>query len=343
MKLLNVFGAVVGAHLAVLAFIFATPGCRSTGTQKPRPEDTLAASSSAPGTPVDSISPVSALPDAELNPGVTDLSTATPIAPVATSTGAADGGIRFSPTRPAVAPASTPAPAAAPRATHTIVSGDSLWSLSRKYGVSTAELAAANQLAPSATLRLGQQIIVPAKAPAAAAPAPDTDAANTYEVKSGDTLGGIARRQGTTVAALRSANNLSGDALRVGQKLVIPGNATPLATPAADSSAPASAPRAGSGTYTVVPGDTLGSIARRHGVKVGDIAILNTVTDPGKLRVGQTLRLPANAKTPSAPSTPAPAAATAPAAPADAPTDLVTPVAPPPAIEPMAVPVIRID
>ena len=346
MKLLQVFGAVVGAHLAVLAFIFATPGCRSTGAQKPRPEDTLSAASSAPGTPIDSISPVSALPDAELNPGVTDLSTATPVTPVGSTAATHDGSIRFSPTRPAVAAAPAPeAPAAAPRATHTIVSGDSLWSLSRKYGVSTAELAAANQLAPSATLRLGQQIIVPAKA-TAAAPAPDSDAANTYEVVSGDTLGGIARRQGTTVSALRAANNLSGDALRVGQKLVIPGNATPLATTLNPAAGPAAAaPRAGSGTYTVVPGDTLGSIARRHGVKVGDIAILNTVTDPGKLRVGQTLRLPANAKSPTAPA-PAAAAVSAPATPEPAlppPSDLVTPVAPPATIEPMAVPVIRID
>lgn len=48
----------------------------------------------------------------------------------------------------------------------------------------------------------------------------------TYTVKSGDNLSTIARRNGTTVAALRKANGISGDKLRPGQKLTIPsGNA----------------------------------------------------------------------------------------------------------------------
>jgi LysM repeat protein len=165
-------------------------------------------------------------------------------------------------------------------------------------------------------------------------------------VKSGDTLGGIARRHGTTVGALRAANNLSGDGLRVGQKLVIPGNAVPLTSSSAASPAAVASTRAGSGSYTVVPGDTLGSIAKKHGVKVGDLATLNTITDPAKLRVGQVLRLPAGAKA-AAPRPVAPAPAPAPVIPTvpveeSAPTP-VAPVAPPAVIEPMAVPVIRID
>ena len=350
MKLLNVFGLVVGAHLAVLTVIFATPGCRSTGKQKPQPEDTLAANASSGVTPVDGIAPTpAAMSNSDLNPGApaaadapATVSAVAPVAPVADAPAVGSApGVRY---RPAALPEAAPlaAPAAA-NASHVVAKGDSLWSIAKKYGITVDELAAANQLAKSATLRLGQQIVVPAKA---SSPAPETDAANTYEVKSGDTLGGIARRHGTTVGALRAANNLSGDGLRVGQKLVIPGNAVPLSAPAA---APvASAPRAGSGSYTVVPGDTLGSIAKKHGVKVGDLATLNTITDPAKLRVGQVLRLPAGAKLPSAPrpAAPAPAPAPAPAAPAPveepAPAS-VTPVAPPAGIEPMVVPVIRID
>lgn len=349
MKLLNVFGLVVGAHLAVLTVIFATPGCRSTGKQKPQPEDTLAANASSGVTPVDSIAPTpAAMSNSDLNPGApvdieapSSVSAVAPVAAVAAAPSAGAGpGVRYAPSRPTSAPEAAPA-AAASNASHTVAKGDSLWSIAKKYGITVDELAAANQLAKSATLRLGQQIVVPAKAPA---PAPDTDAANTYEVKSGDTLGGIARRHGTTVGALRAANNLSGDGLRVGQKLVIPGNAVPLSASAAAPAA--SAPRAGSGSYTVVPGDTLGSIAKKHGVKVGDIATLNTITDPAKLRVGQVLRLPAGAKLPSAPRPAAAAPAPAPAAPAvveePAPAS-VTPVAPPAGIEPMVVPVIRID
>jgi LysM repeat protein len=359
MKMLKVFGLVIGAHLAVFAVIFATPGCRSTGKQPPKPEDTLASNSAAPGSPVDSLAPVS-MADTDINAGlppppagVSPVSAVSPVSPVSPLS---PESVRFAPTRPGSAPLAPPPEAPAPAtATHAVAKGDSLWSVARKYGITVDELAAANQLAKNAPLRIGQPLVVPAKA-AAAKPAADSDAANTYEVKSGDTLGSIARRHGTTVAGLRAANNLSGDNLRVGQKLVIPGNASvssPSAAPTSTAPTPAAAPRAGSATYTVVPGDTLGSIAQRHGVKVGELATLNTITDPAKLRVGQVLKMPVGARSPSAapapasPRAPAPAfSEPAPRAPAPAPEEPaapVTPVEPAAPVEPMAVPVIRID
>lgn len=338
MKLTHVFGLVVAVHVAAFTVIFATPGCRSSGKSKPSPDETSPDVASSPVSPV------------------------APVAPVAA--GDLGGAVRFAPTRPTATSFAAPAPddgfaAPAPSAEHVVVKGDSLWSIAKKHGITTDELAAANQLSKAATLRLGQKLKVPAKA-AAAAPSAATDAANTYEVKSGDTLGSIARKQGTTVAALRTANNLSNDNLRVGQKLVVPGNAAPLSpssAPAPKSSA--AAPAAGSGTYEVKPGDTLGAIAQRHGVKQGDLAVLNNITDPKKLRVGQTLRLPAGARavSASAPSPSAPAASApvstgfgAPAPRAEAPAAPeplmpVAPVAPVEAVapvEPVAIPVIRI-
>ncbi len=44
----------------------------------------------------------------------------------------------------------------------------------------------------------------------------------TYAIKSGDTLGAIARKNGTTVAKLKAANGLSGDMIRAGKTLKIP-------------------------------------------------------------------------------------------------------------------------
>jgi len=53
---------------------------------------------------------------------------------------------------------------------------------------------------------------------APAAPA----AALEYKVQRGDTLSAIASRNGISLSALRQANQLSGDSIRVGQKLLIP-------------------------------------------------------------------------------------------------------------------------
>jgi Tfp pilus assembly protein FimV len=46
---------------------------------------------------------------------------------------------------------------------------------------------------------------------------------DNYRVRSGDSLWAIARRHGTTVDRLRTANRLSSSTLRPGQELVIPG------------------------------------------------------------------------------------------------------------------------
>ncbi len=333
MKLIHVTGLVVAVHAAVFVVIFATPGCRSTGRPKPTPEATAPTSVSPV---VDSLSPVAVSSDSTSVSPVTAIAPATP-APV-------DAMVRFAPTRPSVAPIVETPPVAA-SATHTVAKGDSLWSISRKYGISIDELAAANQLAKTASLRLGQTLTVPAKAAAPAAGV-SGEAANTYTVASGDTLGSIARKHGTTAAALRTANNLKGDSLRIGQKLVLPGNSIPVSAPAsplAAIEAPAArpAPLAGDTTHTVVPGDTLGSIARKHGVRVGDIATLNNITDPAKIRVGQALKLPVGAKAGAAvKSAAAPGVPAEPAAPAEPAPSTPTPVTP---VQPMAVPVIRID
>ncbi len=363
MKLTHVFGLVVAVHAAVFTVIFATPGCRSTGKPKPRPEETSPANAGVTNAPVDNLAatPVAAMSNDAINAGpavsVPTVGTAASVSAVAPVT--ADATIHFAPTRPSAVVAPVAAPVAA-SATHTVAKGDSLWTIAKKYGITTAELSAANKLAPSATLRLGQQLAVPARAAATSAVAGATsDAANTYAVKPGDTLGAVARKHGTTAAALRTANNLSGDNLRVGQKLVIPGNAAPIASSAATPSAPSaavtpsvSAPRAGGATHTIAPGDTLGSIARKYGVKVGEIGTLNNITDPAKLRVGQVVKLPSNARSEARPSaTPAVAAPAAPAvrnepalpvAPVG-PVEGFTPVTPVSPVEPGAVPVIRIE
>lgn len=104
-----------------------------------------------------------------------------------------------------------------------------------------------------------------------------------YTVKVGDTLGLIALRYGVSTVELRRANQLSGDLIRVGQSLQIPANAANAAN-AADPH---------SGTIHIVQrGDTLGSIALTHGIRVADLKRANKLSSD-VIRIGQKLKVPA--------------------------------------------------
>ena len=92
--------------------------------------------------------------------------------------------------------------------TYTVKSGDSLWNVANRYGMSVAELKSLNNLS-SDVLQIGQVLNVPSSN-------------NVYIVKSGDSLWSIANRYGTSVSELKSLNNLSSNSLTIGQELILP-------------------------------------------------------------------------------------------------------------------------
>jgi N-acetylmuramoyl-L-alanine amidase/LysM repeat protein len=99
-----------------------------------------------------------------------------------------------------------PQPEPAPVAkgvTHKVVSGDTLWGLSREYNVSVDKLKSMNGL-KSNTIVVGDVLVV-------------SDA--IHIVKSGDTLWGIAREHKTTVSKIKSLNGLKSDIIHTGDKL----------------------------------------------------------------------------------------------------------------------------
>ena len=105
----------------------------------------------------------------------------------------------------------------------------------------------------------------------------------------------------------------------------------PAVQPPAVTPAPAPAPTARTaspdGTYTVQPGDTLGSIAQSFGRDVREVARWNSIDDPARIRVGQVLRVvPPATQAATLPVTPVGPASTRPL---DAPA--VAPSIPPPA------------
>jgi LysM repeat protein len=113
--------------------------------------------------------------------------------------------------------------------------------------------------------------------------------ASYITVQWGDTLSGLARLCGTTVEAIQSANPGLGWWVYAGQVLYIP---------TGYASAPANnyTPTYGGGTYVVQRGDTVGKIAARQGVSVGDILAANPqIWNASLIYVGQVINLPAAA------------------------------------------------
>ena len=120
---------------------------------------------------------------------------------------------------------------------HLIARGETLAAIAAKHGVSVATLADANGITNRHRIIAGTYLDVPAggspSAPASpAAPAAPTAAVATHTVRSGENLGAIARRYGTTIAAIVEANDIDDpNRVREGTKLKIPAGAGGTATP----------------------------------------------------------------------------------------------------------------
>jgi len=146
---------------------------------------------------------------------------------------------------------------------YTVKSGDTLYSIARKYNLSVDELKKLNNLT-SNSLSIGQKLKISST---------ETDTETTYTVVKGDSLYSIANKFGTTVNNLKDINNLTSNNLSIGQGLKIPSST------------------ANKLTYTVKKGDTLYSIARTYNTTVNEIKSLNNLTS-NSLSIGQTLILP---------------------------------------------------
>jgi len=127
--------------------------------------------------------------------------------------------------------------------TYTVQSGDSLWGISTKYNMTVSELKSLNNLS-SDTITVGQVLKVSGNI---------VTSSKTYTVQPGDSLWGIATKNGLTVEQLKSYNHLSSNTIQVGQVLQLTSTGTTAPSPAPESSFNADALIAEAKKYIGVP------------------------------------------------------------------------------------------
>ncbi len=103
------------------------------------------------------------------------------------------------------------------RARHTVVAGDSLWSIAQANGCRVADLRKANRL-DGEVLLVGKRLVIPR---CTSTSGKGKGKAREHKVRSGDTLSAIALQYGTTIGQLRALNGLRDDVIMPGQRLKI--------------------------------------------------------------------------------------------------------------------------
>lgn len=172
---------------------------------------------------------------------------------------------------------------------YTVRSGDTLSGIAARYGITYQAIMRANNL--SSTLIVpGQRLAIPSNSGDASRPSSQSGPAGGthYNVRSGDSLWGIAMRFGITVDELKAANNLVGNTIIPGQSLRIPPAGT-FQPPSVTGRTAAMSPC--SQTYLVHRGDTLSSIAQKCHTTVAALKFANGLVGDG-IWTGQRLAIP---------------------------------------------------
>ncbi len=156
---------------------------------------------------------------------------------------------------------------------YTVQSGDSLYSIAKKYNVTVDQIKEKNNLT-SNLLSIGQKLIIPTGEAIIEEPEEPSLGGVNYVVQKGDNLYSIANKYGITVDQLKTANNLTSNTLQIGQILLIPGTTNYA-------------------NYTVKSGDSLWKIANTYGTTVDKLKKINNLTSD-LLTIGQELLIPTN-------------------------------------------------
>lgn len=152
---------------------------------------------------------------------------------------------------------------------HTVQPGETLWGISRQYGLDMETLALVNELDNPDSLKVGQKLLISASQSV------------EYTVQRGDSLWSIATAFGVSVDAIAQANAIPDPSkIKIGDKLTIPLGVGGVAVSRLFLE------------HKVARGDTLWGIGQAYGVSVNSIAAANPGVKANSLRVGDIIKVP---------------------------------------------------
>ncbi|MPX50587.1 LysM peptidoglycan-binding domain-containing protein [Moraxella catarrhalis] len=194
-------------------------------------------------------------------------------------------------------------------ATHKVSAGESLTAIARKYNISLHALAKENGLSVTDGVLIGQTLKLPSDAKTAnttmanTSSSPSVNKPESYTVRAGDSLTSVAATHGLTVGQLASYNNLVNDAhILIGQRLwLVAGKVKrqPVSaqqTSQATQSTKNNQSTQSTATHRVQSGESLTAIARRYNISLHALAKENGLSVTDGVLIGQTLKLPSDAK-----------------------------------------------
>ena len=182
---------------------------------------------------------------------------------------------------------------------YTVKGGDTLSRIARQFNTTVNKLATLNDIRNVNRIYVGQRLLVrqPAEQQQQQTTPKRTETntttnSNTYTVKSGDTLSGIAGKFNTTYTQLAQLNHISNpNVIHVGQVLTLHQTTAQNTTNHQESQQNKQVTTSANGTYTVKSGDTLSQIAARFNTTTSALASTNYISNPNLIEVGQQLRI----------------------------------------------------
>lgn len=165
--------------------------------------------------------------------------------------------------------------------------GETVFNLSRRYGVPADVLMKVNGIDDSGGLKSGQKIIIPTYIYSDRAPVSAPD--NNPKVAEAKSSRGI--KSDTPVNKLPKPADAPKNEVAVLPSTPKVKDAAAQQTASADNASKTAKPKSNGGAYTVADGDSLSRIAKKHGVSVAALKAANGGSDA--LRIGQELKIPA--------------------------------------------------